>query len=70
MLIIMYIISARELKIAAILFFFLSTYFFELLKKQKTRLKENFETSYITRGTTQIADIKSTTLRSLSTYMH
>ena len=47
MLIIMYIISARELKIAAILFFFLSTYFFELLKKQKTRLKENFETGFI-----------------------
>ena len=42
----MYIISARELKIAAIFIFFLSTYFCEFLKKQKTRLKDNFETSY------------------------
>ena len=46
MLRIMYIISARELKIAAIFIFFLSTYFCEFLKKQKTRLKDNFETSY------------------------
>ena len=46
MLRIIYIIIARELKIAAILSFFLSTYFCELFKKQKTRLKDNFETSY------------------------
>ena len=55
----MYIISARELKIAAIFICFLSTYFCEFPKKQKTRLKDNFETSYITRGTTQIADTKN-----------
>ena len=70
MLRIMYIISARELKIAAIFIFFLSTYFCEFLKNKKLASKITLRRVIITRGTTQIADIKSTTLRSLSTSMH